>query len=962
MIASLFLVVGISLFGGAHMVSAQDLGTSDPTTGESSSAVGTAAKTAAAIFSGATFVNTVLSALTYILNYIVIALGKITILLIEIIIIPILNYNSFSSSPIIGLGWSLVRDVMNMFVIVALIAIAVLTIVGNHKAHWEQQLPQLLIAVVLMNFSRTICGLFIDVSQVIMFTFVNALLDIASGNFIQLFQLQDFGKLNPVTITASIVDGNGFDPFRQFIEAFLQIPLYGSIVAILFLLALAFLYRIVLLWILVILSPMAFFMGGIKGIFHGAEKSAGDWWGKFTGALMMGPILTFFLWLALAAASSGSMATAEHFDAATAGDTTFFVAALDSSHVTSLLLALILLTVGMQIAGEQASKVGGAAASLINEGMGKKVVGGALRMSTAPMRYAATEGAARANIALAPTGSKSLMEGVGKKIVGAGAAVGGVPLLGAGLASMGGAAETYGASVRKGREEAAVKAFAGQSESQKMATVDMMEKNPGRSSVEDQKAVQKSYLDDKFRKDREKHLVDGGMNPDVAKKNVEDKFISTLSGDLEKVDTLPEAEQTKVYGMASKNIAKIYNSGPKGEEMAKKLIAGDKFVTSKLYDQAEAFDEVKNPGVAKLIKGKPTDKMKRNKDGEIIGAYTQGELAATGQYGQKVKDMVNPTVAPTVRQQAHFEELKTQGSDAGAFKEAFDKEKISVADVKAGDFAGDRGNQLTQALVSAKVNVDNLGAGSFDPSVATNPVRQEFVKNVVSQQKAQVITSALSSGKVTLAEVKESDFTGATTAQKFELTRGIVGADDTLKEEYMDPQVRDAFATSVSEMGSLGVLGQEDVAVAQGMLLRAGKPVEEVLPTIHLSPVALPSSSQDLSRLGQLVKNDAGTARHFAPAVPADLAAPNEITKVISENIKPAQLKKLVEQILSAKDDQMKAQSRASLETIAKAVEVQHAAAQRQAYLPGAGNATKRQRLNDLHDQLSETMHTVRSL
>ena len=53
----------------------------------------------------------------------VIGLGKLVLMLIQIIIIPVLNYNSFSSSPIIGLGWSLVRDVMNMFVIVGAILI-----------------------------------------------------------------------------------------------------------------------------------------------------------------------------------------------------------------------------------------------------------------------------------------------------------------------------------------------------------------------------------------------------------------------------------------------------------------------------------------------------------------------------------------------------------------------------------------------------------------------------------------------------------------------------------------------------------------------------------------------------------------------------------------------------------------------------------------------------------------------
>ncbi len=407
----------------------------------------------------------ILTAMAGVINNITAALGRGVLVLIEAIVVPILQYNAFSSSHTIGLGWSLVRDVVNMGVVIVLLYIAITTMVGVASKNWQQSLPQLFLAVVLLNFSRTICGLLIDVSQVVMFTFVNAVLDIAAGNFAQLLGLQSFGQfstnftnnvaLGTDILTASVALG----------AAYLQFGLYAAIFAIMLLLALAFIYRIIVLWILVIMSPIAFFLYGLRplGIGGGAW---GNWAGKFSGALVMGPMLTFFLWLSLAAASSGSIVSSETFPVPKEPSSYGLpLAILESHNITGLLLALVLLVVGMQQAASSAQAVGGWAGSLISEQRGRSIVGG---LVGAPVRY----GARVAKKRVAPP----VTAGVGRAAIRAGefatrTGVPGLGALGAGLVTAGGAVQRYGEKTQEAERKVLAEKVANYTDDERLANI-----------------------------------------------------------------------------------------------------------------------------------------------------------------------------------------------------------------------------------------------------------------------------------------------------------------------------------------------------------------------------------------------------------------------------------------------------------------------------------------------------------
>src|SRR3989338_8131925 len=90
-----------------------------------------------------------------------------------------------------------------MFFVVILIIVAFGTIFGSDKFKHLQRVPQILLFAILINFSKTLCGLMIDFGQVIMLTFANALREIAAGNIIELFGLNKFnafsGSQDPAT-------------------------------------------------------------------------------------------------------------------------------------------------------------------------------------------------------------------------------------------------------------------------------------------------------------------------------------------------------------------------------------------------------------------------------------------------------------------------------------------------------------------------------------------------------------------------------------------------------------------------------------------------------------------------------------------------------------------------------------------------------------------------------------------
>jgi hypothetical protein len=219
-------------------------------------------------------------------------LGQLSLKLVEWIIV-LASYNNFVNFDAVATGWVVVRDVTNMFFIVILLVIAFATIfdVGDYKM--QKLLPRLLIMAVVVNFSRTICGLFIDLGQVVMLTFTAGFRDAAGGNFINALGIDKLLKLDP-----NAIQNLNSDQYRTVIGAFFLAGIFITITAVvLAAMALILVMRIVALWFLIVLSPIAFLSKAWPSGRFG--RNYGVWWDMFLDNILIGPILAFFLWLSL---------------------------------------------------------------------------------------------------------------------------------------------------------------------------------------------------------------------------------------------------------------------------------------------------------------------------------------------------------------------------------------------------------------------------------------------------------------------------------------------------------------------------------------------------------------------------------------------------------------------------------------------------------------------------------------
>jgi len=250
--------------------------------------------------------NSIANVVAWILFYIATFFSYFVAILVRAMVY-IASYNEFLSNQIVINGWSIVRDVANNFFIVILLVIAVGTIlrVPNYN---RQLLPKLLVMAVLINFSKTFAGIMIDASQVLTLWFADAIGKASSGGNIILLAL-GLDELYRVSVNPSFNDNqswtsNILDLTPGEAIKTLLMALILSVVAcvVIAMITIVLVYRIVMLWFLVILSPLAFLLT----TFPKGQQYAGMWWSEIAKYLVVAPVMLFFLYLSFFAGSAGT--------------------------------------------------------------------------------------------------------------------------------------------------------------------------------------------------------------------------------------------------------------------------------------------------------------------------------------------------------------------------------------------------------------------------------------------------------------------------------------------------------------------------------------------------------------------------------------------------------------------------------------------------------------------------------
>ncbi len=212
-------------------------------------------------------------------------LGKLLVVLVQIMV-QIAQFNNFVRPTAVQQGWTIVRDVCNMFLIIILLVIAWGTVLRIEIYHYKRTIPKFIIMAFLINFSKTIAGFFIDAVQIIMKAFTDAFADAAAGNLTSAAGLYKILSLSGADASQGLGDVVG----ALILGILLMAVMLGAILMIIFVL----MGRILGLWILVILSPLAY----LGEAFDKFKKLATQWWDQFGNYLAVGPLVAFFLWLA----------------------------------------------------------------------------------------------------------------------------------------------------------------------------------------------------------------------------------------------------------------------------------------------------------------------------------------------------------------------------------------------------------------------------------------------------------------------------------------------------------------------------------------------------------------------------------------------------------------------------------------------------------------------------------------
>lgn len=191
----------------------------------------------------------------------------------------IINDNFFSP------GWVIVRDVANLFIVLALIAIAIATILRFKDYEAKKLLPYLIAVALLVNFSGVVCGIIIDASNILMGGFNN-------GDYVAKTMYDRLLQGEHDTLDPLYTDSDKFLEYTAAAAAYILAYLVLSFAFLMY--SILLLVRYVMLGILYILSPMAF----VLWIIPKTRSYSTKWFTNFIQWAFLGAMAAFFINLA----------------------------------------------------------------------------------------------------------------------------------------------------------------------------------------------------------------------------------------------------------------------------------------------------------------------------------------------------------------------------------------------------------------------------------------------------------------------------------------------------------------------------------------------------------------------------------------------------------------------------------------------------------------------------------------
>ncbi|MCG2808922.1 MAG: hypothetical protein L6275_01080 [Candidatus Portnoybacteria bacterium] len=211
----------------------------------------------------------------------------------------------FTNAGVVQIGWKITRDVANMLFVIGLIIIAGATALKIESYDVKKLLPKLIIAALLINFSLVIGGVIIDFTQVATHFFYEEI-NVGKGLTEQIAGTLKVSKMPEINASADMAEklAKGISGiilllFSIIMETILILAASIAIVIGAFFM----IVRMIHLWILLILAPMAWAMSVLPATEHLFKK----WWTDFLKWSFFAPVYAFFIYLAVKAGTSGAI-------------------------------------------------------------------------------------------------------------------------------------------------------------------------------------------------------------------------------------------------------------------------------------------------------------------------------------------------------------------------------------------------------------------------------------------------------------------------------------------------------------------------------------------------------------------------------------------------------------------------------------------------------------------------------
>lgn len=216
------------------------------------------------------------------------------------LVVGLLSFADPQNARIVQIGWTITRDLVNMFFVLILLLISFATILRIESYGIKALLPKLIILALLINFSLVLVGVVIDFSGVLTAAFLvdgdgKAFVGKIANNMglpkTQGTNVEEDGGVNWEKVAKENV-------FWQVISSLLLSIIFTTIAAfVIGAFAFMLLARVIIIWFLVILAPLAWFFA----ILPATKRMFNQWWSAFIKWVFFAPAAVFFIYLSVRA-------------------------------------------------------------------------------------------------------------------------------------------------------------------------------------------------------------------------------------------------------------------------------------------------------------------------------------------------------------------------------------------------------------------------------------------------------------------------------------------------------------------------------------------------------------------------------------------------------------------------------------------------------------------------------------